>query len=408
MKWSWKTRWPYLVIFVLIVGVAAWFYFTPTPANRKFRQAIERITNMNLNVTHSINSSGPSDGSGSDGSTTKGGINDILLSMKDFNEMAHDSQLPYLQRAMAISWITNLYRVGWGPYQRNEEMARRWAQAAGLRLWNPGADLDFMDRDDRTLPLPIYDPPVLSWSERKKQMDKRTSQQVQHQLDQMQQRVQQEVVNHQNVHNSGVTQSVAETLQHYRYLNPNAIYDTSVQQSIQQVRQLILSSQKAPEDQKQRALQTLDRIETSETPLVRTGLTESQILSLVWNRRHDLRMTDDQSIDLLIDRLSDSVEHGHVVCTTGRVSHMVDTWSGIDDRVKLQTVEQRKQERLTAVQQHVNDMVGLFHPNDQRRWNDATDDITDLRNRITQHVMLRMGPLSEPEQQEIRSWIDAL
>lgn len=402
MKWSWQKRWPYVLLFLFFVGLAVWFFLTPQPANRQFRQAVERITNMNTRISHSINSSGPSDPV-----NEKGSINDILVSMKDFHDMAHDTQLPYLQRAMAISWIANLYRVGWGPYRRNDELARQWASAAGLRLWNPGADMDFMDLDDRTLLLPTYTPPVITLSEKKNQMDKRTAQQVQRQLDQMQHRVEQEVVNHQNVHNSGVTQSVAETLQHYRLLNPNALYDTTVQQSLQEIRHLIVSGN-AAEDKKRRALQTLDRIETSDTPLVRTGMTESQILSLVWNRRRDLHMTDENSIDLLIDRLSDSIEHGHVVCTTGRVSHLVDTWSGIDDRVKLQTMEQRKQERLTMVQQHVNDMINLFHPNDQRRWNEADDDITDLRNRITQHVLLRMGPQSDTEQAEIRSWIDAL
>lgn len=405
-----------IMVATLLIALVYLFYTRVVrtfirPTRRRLREAVSRLT-RDRPTTGGVDDVAVA-GSGPSANATK--ADDILATMREFHDVATDHAVVFVERAQAMVWLSQLYRVGWGPYRRNTGLAQRWAQAAGIRF-RPDSDLDLLDADDRPHELPVYEPPkeVLQIPEVRSRSNSTTSSSTSTSkanvraltaLQRLVDETERQVLNHQNVHNSGVTGGVHETLSRFSRLHPHAQGPESVEQNVRQIRALLHAQPES--DRKHDALRVLDRMESSTTPLVRSQLTEAQILSILWERRHDLRVDDQQAIDLLADRLADSVENGNIVCTTGRVTHAVDMWSGVDDTVRLQTKEQEKQERLRRVQELSQQSVALMHPNDQRRWNEG-DQIDDLRKRVTDHVLSQMPMQATGHADEIRTWIDSL
>lgn len=377
-----RQHWVWIAcITILVVFILAWW--TRRPVHRKrLRVARERLTAPSLAIR----------GSGADPRQSNESIAD---SIQDFADIANDERANFLDRARAMNWLSQVYRVGWGPYRRNPELAQRWARAGGLRF---SEDLDLNDVDDRHLTLPVFEPKV---TESIQIPDQRTMNAIR----QIQEETATEVLHQQNVHNSGVTSSVHDILMKYHRMYPMSSDAQTVQAHMADIRNRITNH---PDRERSRvALQVLDRMESSVTPLVRSGLTESQILSLVWSRKHDLNTSPEQTIELLIDRLNDCIEHQSIVCTTGRVTHVIDTWSGIDQEVKLRTKEQAKEERLRNVQRLVSECVSRMHPIDQKRWNEEHAGIEDLRKRVTDYTLAHMNVGSD-HMNEVQQWIQSL
>jgi len=195
------------------------------------------------------------------------------------------------------------------------------------------------------------------------------------------------VVDTQNVHDSGVTQSVHDTLMTWQASAPPR-EDPSIRRAI---------SHLPPSTKKDNALLVLDRMEASDTPLVRSQLTESQVLSLAWNQRQRLQVSDADAVDLLVDRLNDAIEHDHIVCTTGRVTRVIDMWSGVDDTVRLST----RQQQLSAFKDTVDATMATWTPDERRAW-DQSDTATEV-------PLLRASLLASVAHfPDHEAWIDAL
>ena len=136
----------------------------------------------------------------------------------------------------------------------------------------------------------------------------------------------------QNVHDSTLLQSIRNSISK---LQSSTRMTMSTPTSLMQIRKYIQSN--AESDKRNDAIRTLDRIETV-TGLNNFELTESDTLSLVWNRINNEYPDDEYKKSLkgnVINELAESVEHGKVVCGIGRRSHILGVLDGSDKDVSL-------------------------------------------------------------------------
>jgi len=89
-----------------------------------------------------------------------------------------------------------------------------------------------------------------------------------------------------------------------------------------------------------KAQNVLDQMMANPVPLSAFGVTESEVLSMVWGRIQDPVNQDRKSdlIESLTKNLEQCYENGHMVCANGRTTHAVQTLEGGDreDVVHLQ------------------------------------------------------------------------
>lgn len=129
-----------------------------------------------------------------------------------------------------------------------------------------------------------------------------------------------------NVHDSGVTKSLASTYNRLKKGHPPV---KSLSECLVEVRKLCESQNS------KNALKALDTIEQSSTGV--TALNDDKevnVLHTVWNRL----CTDhgEEAKNILVSQLADCVhEDGYLVCTSGRVARLVDTLSVIDPLVTI-------------------------------------------------------------------------
>jgi hypothetical protein len=154
--------------------------------------------------------------------------------------------------------------------------------------------------------------------------------------------------NPQNTHDHSVVQTVTKSISNLLRVTP---MNQDVSTSLIDIRNRIKSHSKISDQQKKYALMTLDRIEKNDEYMSNTGMKESEILNLVWNRLHtqDIREqgNQEQGIENLIKELCESVEHDQVMCSTGRVNRIVDSLNIIDPLVEIKPVWALNQEMMT-------------------------------------------------------------
>ena len=94
-----------------------------------------------------------------------------------------------------------------------------------------------------------------------------------------------------------------------------------------------------PKDKKERAICALDEIERKNQLIGSAGITEVELMGLVWNRIHHEDNKDRTRVlhENLLDELSDAIEHGKPVCAQGRFNRVLDTLNGVDEVVPNQT-----------------------------------------------------------------------
>jgi len=102
---------------------------------------------------------------------------------------------------------------------------------------------------------------------------------------------------------------------------------------VQQVREAVLKHPEIDSGVISDALATLSSL--SSTTVESIGKSETDTLRLVWERiqqeKNDTLRTN--LTETLIKQLASAVEHGHVVCSTGKVTRIMSTLETIDDMV---------------------------------------------------------------------------
>lgn len=225
----------------------------------------------------------------------------------------------------------------------------------------------------------------------------------------------------QNVHNSGITNSIRESINKLK-LSTDILFNP--QESLNQVTEFLNRNNKLSLEQKDDAFKVLDRIAKAEGVLSGTNETESSALSLVWNRIHNDINKDnrDNLKDNLANELVESVEHGKVVCSRGRFNRMFDTLNKIDPDVEIKPDWVFKHEMLAKANVIRNEMVSRLSKEEKRAVEDPDPDpvqeeICNHFNKKYKDTVLNKlkveyvdsGLMSENAMNnQVHSWIDAI
>lgn len=139
------------------------------------------------------------------------------------------------------------------------------------------------------------------------------------------------LIDSQNVHDHGVTKTIAGNLDKLVAAVGDAVKGTST--VVQQVREAVLKHPEIDSGVISDALATLSSLTTATNESI--GKSETDTLRLVWERiqqeKNDVLRTN--LTETLIKQLASAVEHGHVVCSTGKVTRIMSTLETVDDMV---------------------------------------------------------------------------
>jgi len=124
-------------------------------------------------------------------------------------------------------------------------------------------------------------------------------------------------------------------------------------------------------------------------------MTELQVLQLVWNaigNNNDLK-------DILYFNLSDITTYRGLVCLTGRVTRMIDVFNGIDDAIKPNALDFRKE--------MMNKCVKIRN---ELEANDILDENNFYKNEIKKQLyndyVISKILTNEDFEREINEWIE--
>ena len=137
-----------------------------------------------------------------------------------------------------------------------------------------------------------------------------------------------------NVHDSVLVKTVSKAIDTLKK-NTQIKFDKTT--SIRDIRTFIINTPSISPDRRENAIRVLDRIEMNNDLLTSANTTEVDVLHLVWNRIHnDVNKDNEQALkENLVDELSEAVEHGNIVCTTGRVNRIIDSINTIDPEISI-------------------------------------------------------------------------
>jgi hypothetical protein len=160
----------------------------------------------------------------------------------------------------------------------------------------------------------------------------------------------------QNSHDHSVVQTVRQSIQN---LIRHTDIDIDIPTCFFQIRERCRGNEKAQK--------VLDTIEKSTLIQNHAGMKESELLQLVWNRIHMLDPDQRETlVSNLINELSESVEHGLVMCGTGRTNRIVDTLNIVDPLVTIKPKWALTQEMTTKAGKIREEMVNKMTAEDKQ------------------------------------------
>lgn len=148
----------------------------------------------------------------------------------------------------------------------------------------------------------------------------------------------------QNTHDSGI---IVTTKKFIKSLNEekinqnqeNKLNEMTKEKAYQEIYNKI--SEKPDCDKKRNALKSLDYMISNNTTNASLEANELELLKDVYIK------LPQENFDILYENLSDMQEHGHTVCSTGRVTRIASTLNIIDPNVKIIPTYALKEEMLT-------------------------------------------------------------
>jgi hypothetical protein len=146
-----------------------------------------------------------------------------------------------------------------------------------------------------------------------------------------------------NVHNSQVLSTIKHSL---NKLKEGTKIEKPTEKTIREIRSYIKSFPQS--DKRDDALKSLDSIETSTSPLTFCKMKEVDALNLVWNRIHDQKHNKNRNNikETLFNQLSEMIEHGKPVCSTGKFTRLIDTLNVVDEDVQIKPTYAINQEMM--------------------------------------------------------------
>jgi hypothetical protein len=159
------------------------------------------------------------------------------------------------------------------------------------------------------------------------------------------------VTDSQNVHDSGVTQSIRNVVRAWGEKYPSVIPSKALSEIQDELKKATIVDKKD-------AQRVLDTIASSSTPLSSVGQTEATILALAWEHSKSLPEAESkQARENLFQKFTECFEHGMMVCTTGRMTRLVSAFEGIDESVSLQNSNMMQQLLLGQIGRKVQDKL---------------------------------------------------
>lgn len=146
-----------------------------------------------------------------------------------------------------------------------------------------------------------------------------------------------------NTHNSQVLSTIRDSI---KKLKKSTQIQNDEDTTINQIRTYINS---LPQTSKTAdALKSLNRVAQGNKALLNTGMSERETLNLVWNRILSYNSNQQKtSKENLLDELADMQEHGHTVCSTGRMDRLIDTLNTVDPEVNIKPTYAINEEMMT-------------------------------------------------------------
>jgi len=137
----------------------------------------------------------------------------------------------------------------------------------------------------------------------------------------------------QNVHDHSVTRIIKTNIDNL-LLNANAntnVKDHNGDIEIDEIRAAILDQDEISPKEKADALLVLEDLKSSEHGTFKVS--EIDTAKLVWNKIKQMpdKKLQENVKQTLVHQLASGVEHGHVVCSTGKITRLMSTFDGIED-----------------------------------------------------------------------------
>jgi TPR repeat protein len=134
----------------------------------------------------------------------------------------------------------------------------------------------------------------------------------------------------QNVHSSSVQNAAAKKLQWIQHASASSARTPATYDNVQALKQRIDALQDMSEAEKRDARMVIDSLHDKVHS--RYGQSELDVFKSVWGRIQDPVNADRQEdmIRVFAQNLASGVEHGHVVCSTGKIVRMIGSLDGMD------------------------------------------------------------------------------
>ena len=173
-------------------------------------------------------------------------------------------------------------------------------------------------------------------------------------------------------------------------------------------------------DKKTDAIMALDSIEQAYMPLSFTDLKETDALTLVWNRIHSDVHKDNAAAlkENLTDELAECIEHDKPVCSTGKMTRILDTLNVVDEAVRIKPTFMINQEMMEKSAKLRNDaynqlddtgrsQVDSLAPNDfQKQWTATLKD--KIRHQFAEDYVKTDIMTQSAFDAETSKWIDEI
>lgn len=214
-----------------------------------------------------------------------------------------------------------------------------------------------------------------------------------------------------NTHNSQVLSTIKNSL---NKLKKSTKIIKNIPNSLKEIRFYINSLPRS--DKREDALNSLDSIEKSTSPLTFCNMKEVEALNLVWNRIHNDKHNSNRKDlkETLFNELAEMQEHGKTVCSTGKFTRIVDTLNVVDDEVTIKPTYAINQEMMNKSANIRKEMLSNYSECEQKKLEMGTSNIQEkfeeeLKNKIRGELKkdyVESNILTEEKfNNEINKWI---
>lgn len=189
----------------------------------------------------------------------------------------------------------------------------------------------------------------------------------------------------QNTHDSGVVNSIKQTINRLRMKVDNPKSKTVCLLEIQQ----LIDNEKKNQTLKNKAFKTLKSMKNHDSFISSAGMTETEALALVWNRISILDKNNKENAERnLLLQLSEANEWGQSVCPQGRFNHVIGSLETIDEDVQIKPLWAIKQEMYNNSIKIREQLLNNYNESEKEKIEKGTDDklVSDFEWKLNKNL----------------------